>query len=332
MLDAFRIKPFDLLPIYEEWQDGPYFNGNPKDISVEEWLNKIKEGCIKRSVPEEYWYKVAQHFMGPKARARLDELKQVIHKVHGGTYRWTWKKFRIALLNMGWEIDKDEKKTISVSAKSLGLWFTRKKDGSNANLTEEPEQEPADKESSRFSWKKSSRRGSILESAHPEAAKIDNHATPRPSARRSFTMRPEATQHLGPVKVHSESTVTCRINPPPPTRSQTTPAIEIVSPEIHSSEVDTTQAPLWLLNACSALDFITSEHPKAMSVLSAILITVGSIPAIPAISAGAGGAVLASGAAHAVGAIAVGLGQALSMSVKNQTQIQGNSNVITHQK
>lgn len=118
MLDAFRIKPFDLLPIYEEWQDGPYFNGNPKDISVEEWLNKIKEGCIKRSVPEEYWYKVAQHFMGPRARARpvgflsrissnltvhhrLDELKQVIHKVHGGTYRWTWKKFRIALLNMG---------------------------------------------------------------------------------------------------------------------------------------------------------------------------------------------------------------------------------------
>lgn len=134
------------------------------------------------------------------------------------------------------EIDKDEKKTISVSAKSLGLWFTRKKDGSNASLTEEPEQEPADKESSRFSWKKSSRRGSILESAHPEAAKIDNHATPRPSARRSFTMRPEATQHLGPVKVHSESTVTCRINPPPPTRSQTTSAIEIVSPEIHSSE------------------------------------------------------------------------------------------------
>lgn len=67
-------------------------------------------------------------------------------------------------------------------------------------------------------------------------------------------------------------------------------------------------------------------------MLSAILITVGSIPAIPAISAGAGGAVLASGAAHAVGAIAVGLGQALSMSVKNQTQIQGNSNVITHQK
>ena len=72
-----------------------------------------------------------------------------------------------------------------------------------------------------------------------------------------------------------------------------------------------TQAPVWLLNACTALDFLTSEHPKAMSVISAILITVGSIPAIPAVAGGAGGAILASGAAQAIGAIAVGLGQAL---------------------
>jgi len=117
MLNVFRIKPFNLQPIYEEWQDGPCFNGNPKDISVEEWLDQIKEGCIKRGVPEEFWYKVAQRFMGPKARARpvelffqtsrnltaphrLDELKQVISKVYGGKYRWTWKKFRIALLSM----------------------------------------------------------------------------------------------------------------------------------------------------------------------------------------------------------------------------------------
>lgn len=57
-----------------------------------------------------------------------------------------------------------------------------------------------------------------------------------------------------------------------------------------------------------------------MSVISAILITAGSIPALPAISAGAGGAVLASGAAHAIGAIAIGLGQALSVSVKVQQE------------
>jgi hypothetical protein len=45
-----------------------------------------------------------------------------------------------------------------------------------------------------------------------------------------------------------------------------------------------------------------------MSTLSAILIVVGTIPALPAISAGAGGAVLASSTAHAVGAMAVGIG------------------------
>lgn len=90
-----------------------------------------------------------------------------------------------------------------------------------------------------------------------------------------------------------------------------------------SIDTTTTEAPLWLLNACSALEYITNEHPKTMSIISAILITAGSIPAIPAISAGAGGAVLASGAAHAIGAIAVGLGQALSMTVKNQNnQVQ----------
>lgn len=79
-----------------------------------------------------------------------------------------------------------------------------------------------------------------------------------------------------------------------------------------------TQAPVWLLNACSALEYITSEHPKAMSIISAILITAGTIPAIPAISAGAGGALLASHAAQAIGAIAVGLGQALGSSAKIQ--------------
>lgn len=86
------------------------------------------------------------------------------------------------------------------------------------------------------------------------------------------------------------------------------------------------------MNACTALDFLTSEHPKAMTLISAILITVGSLPAIPAITAGAGGAVLASGAAQAIGAIAVGIGQALGSSVaksnnQNQHQTQASSTV-----
>ena len=32
---------------------------------------------------------------------RLVELKAVIAKVHGGKYRWTWKKFNVAMESMG---------------------------------------------------------------------------------------------------------------------------------------------------------------------------------------------------------------------------------------
>ena len=71
VLDAFKMKPFDLEPVLEEWQDGPVFKGKAKkDPPVEEWLESIKAGCQQRGIPEEYWYKVAQHFMGPKAKAR----------------------------------------------------------------------------------------------------------------------------------------------------------------------------------------------------------------------------------------------------------------------
>jgi hypothetical protein len=103
--------------------------------------------------------------------------------------------------------------------------------------------------------------------------------------------------------------------PPPPPRAHTADSGKRSGSYVANSAqmcelgvMTTAQAPIWLLNATQALDVLVSEHPKVMTALSAILITLGSIPAIPAISAGAGGAVLASGTAHAVGAIAVGLG------------------------
>ena len=84
-------------------------------------------------------------------------------------------------------------------------------------------------------------------------------------------------------------------------------------------------APAWMVNACTALDFLTQEHPRVMSAMSAILITIGAIPAIPAIGAGAGGAVLASGAAQAAGAIAVGVGHWLKAQQEGQVKIAAGS-------
>ncbi len=71
MLDAFKIQPFNLEPVYASWQDAPPFVGNPKkDLPVDEWLKKIKDGCKARNVPKEYWHKVAQHYMAEQAKAR----------------------------------------------------------------------------------------------------------------------------------------------------------------------------------------------------------------------------------------------------------------------
>lgn len=104
MLNAFKIVPFDLEPIYAEWKNPPRFSGNSKkDLPVDDWLQEIKAGCIERKVPREYWHKVAQHYLADKAKVRFDELKLVMKNMHGGKYRWTWKNFKIAMRNMGCE-------------------------------------------------------------------------------------------------------------------------------------------------------------------------------------------------------------------------------------
>lgn len=319
MLEAFKIKPYDLEPVFASWTDGPIFKGNTKkDMPVDEWLDKIEAGCKERKIPEEYWYKVAQHFLGPKAKARLEELKAVIVQVHGGKYRWSWKKFRVAMQSMGWGIDKAETETIKVS-KTTGSWWTLKK-----KVCTEP---VAAEESHRLvpSRSNSSFRGSKDDEEDARPAPIRRTPTRAgsdfwPARKNSRDGSEEASSSnkrpSPPPKSASDTAVpTSRGTPKPPTPSRSNTA--------DSAVTTITRAPVWLLNACNALEFITSEHPKAMSIISAILITAGSIPALPAISAGAGGAVLASGAAHAIGAIAVGLGQALSSTVKVQNQNQG---------
>jgi len=134
---------------------------------------------------------------------------------------------------------------------------------------------------------------------------------------------------LSDVRHRRSNTVTRKRLPPTPSHSNLkNPTISVRSAATKATEdkttdaiVTTTEVPVWLLNACSALDLLTTEHPKVMTTLSAILITVGSIPAIPAIAGGAGGAILASGAAHAVGAVAVGVGSWIKLQQESRQKI-----------
>ncbi|PFH47444.1 hypothetical protein AMATHDRAFT_6746 [Amanita thiersii Skay4041] len=296
VLDAFKVKPFHLQPVLDNWKDGPRFRGNAKkDPRVEEWLDQIKAGCIQRHIPEEYWYKAAQHFMGSKARARFDNVNAVVNQVNGGKYRWTWKKFKVAMINMGWGVDASATETVKVQGKSF-LWFSRKREDRSSEPPS-PKRSPT-RASSLFSLQKHSDTKSSSEST-PRRPHRSNSDTFWPLWKKEEVAEPKPTPHRS--------------------KSETSVA---KAPSENGSEVSmVTNAPVWLLNACTALDYLTSEHPKAMSILSAVLITAGSLPALPAITAGAGGAVLASSAAQAVGAIAVGIGQALGASVvKNNNQ------------
>jgi len=286
MLDAFKLKPFDLEPVFTSWPDAPRFLGKPKkDLPVDQWLEKIKEGCIERKVPKEVWHKVGQHFMGDGAKARLDELKAVMSKVHGESYRWNWKKFKLAMMNMGWNISSDAQETLKVRTKSSGSWWvTRKKDEEPVETIKRPE--PLQRKTTSWIVNKKT----DLQAPAPVESSSSGSKFQRPIPKKS-----KSDGHLLAVSTISKSS---KDRPPVPTRSGT----------MDGSVTTIAHAPLWLLNATEAMEILVSEHPKVMSTLSAILITVGSIPAIPAIASGAGGALLASGAAHTVGAIAVGVG------------------------
>ncbi|KZT25074.1 hypothetical protein NEOLEDRAFT_1156536 [Neolentinus lepideus HHB14362 ss-1] len=334
MLDVFKIKPFDLESVFASWTDAPIFNGDPKkDKPVDAWLDQIKEGCIERKVPEEYWYEVAQHYLGPAAKARLDAFKKVLYQMNGGSHRWTWKQFRAAMTNMGWEIDPAVTETVEVKAKPFSSWFTVKRKKSTA-LTDEPED--MDDDQAPLPPKKTPPRSKTApvastssEPAKPPApvraatlgflpvrrnSKSGNapNDTPDPKPDPKALVKPELVKAMSDTVVETMKHLA-------PSKAKT---IDTVASDPNTEAVVTTiaHAPVWLIQASSAIEMLTKEHPHTMSALAAILITAGSIPALPAVAASPMAPILASHAAQAIGSIAVGLGTLLKASQNGQVQ------------
>ncbi|KAL4078034.1 hypothetical protein J3A83DRAFT_1712396 [Scleroderma citrinum] len=317
MLDAFKIKDFDLNPVFAAWENPPRFYGDSKkDPSVDEWLEKIKAGCVERKVPEEYWHKVGQHYLGDKARARLVELKNVMAQMNGGKYRWSWKKFKIAMKNMGWDIDVQATTPVEVQRKSSPLgtfWLTRRRSTrSTTSLSSDSS-------------------GEIVEVVSADAP-LPPPKDPRPNPVKMLSdtavnAATAAFRHRAPQRSNTMAgtlvTASAGATAHPPAHAVPPAAGGLVPgavPGDANAVTTVSNVPTWLLNACHALNFLTAEHPKAMTTLSAVLITAGTLPAIPAIS---GGTVLASGVAQAVGAIAVGVGNLLKAQHEGQIQMAG---------
>ncbi|KAI0669038.1 hypothetical protein C8Q78DRAFT_978744 [Trametes maxima] len=313
MLSAFKLKPYDLEPVLTEWTNPPRFVGNTKkDPPVDEWLKQVKEGCIERKVPREYRHKVAQRFLSGKAKERFDDLKSVMKNMHGGKYRWTWKSFKIAMRNMGWDVDAQKTETIEVESRPSGFWRIIGRGRDNESKEVVPIQavppRPPPKSRATFDF------GSTMKNLP---------AIPTP--RRSNTV--DSIETVSSVSSSGSSAFGSFFSSAKTTPASTPPTVATPAGTPGGSVTTVTQVPAWLVNACQSLEFLTNEHPKVMTALSAVLITVGSLPALPAVSAGAGGAFLASSTAHALGSLAVGLGTLLQAQADGKMQVtQGDAN------
>jgi hypothetical protein len=73
------------------------------------------------------------------------------------------------------------------------------------------------------------------------------------------------------------------------------------------------------LGPCNALGYLIVKHPKVMSNISTVLITVGSIALLPGVTAMAAGTIFAHPAMTVAGAIAVAVGKWLKVAVESAT-------------
>lgn len=112
MFSTFSLgsKAFDLDTALAEWPNTnpayaiPTFTGKSKRKNVptiDAWLGLVEVGCTARKVPRAHWPAVAKHFMSDKAGKRVLEVEKVMRALHGEAWVWSWKAFRVAVLNMG---------------------------------------------------------------------------------------------------------------------------------------------------------------------------------------------------------------------------------------
>ncbi|KAI0683952.1 hypothetical protein BC835DRAFT_1422770 [Cytidiella melzeri] len=279
------LKQFDCDALCASWLDAPRFEGDSKrDLKVEAWLKLMEDGLALRKVPKRYWHAVAQRYMGKHACDRLYEVKKVMMNLSRGVFIWDWKKFVVAMKNMNWEIDS--KRTLPFRVDMIpGLWWVVPKEKAKEAEAILPSNlnTPFLRRTLR---QKSDTPVVSAKSKTSDVPKVVPHAAQKPKTRPS---------HSKSASFPAASAKTERGKP--------WTLLHMRKPD-DPAQARVANAPEWLLTACQSLDAISTEYPKTISVLAAVLITVGSVPSLPVVA----GTALASGTAHAIGGAAVGLG------------------------
>lgn len=205
-----------------------------------------------------------------------------------GAFRWDWTKFEVAMRHMNWHIDS--KRTLLFRLNMIpGLWWVVP--------TEKAKEAECvvDSDLNQLFLKRALKGKLTKQSANqpsePAPSKCSEKTKPLPKSSLNSKSSPAVSKN------NSMS------SPPSQTQNKPWTLLHMRKPD-DPAQVRIANAPEWLLTACQSLDAISTEYPKTISVIAAVLVTVGSVPSLPV----AAGTALASGTAHALGDVAVGLG------------------------
>lgn len=155
---------------------------------------------------------------------------------------------------------------------------------SNSKNKKDPPSKPASKSKN---VKDSAATAKDKKDTGSKAKLMKAQATTASTTATATAAKPSKTAPPQTESLASRVAVTLRLRDPPPP-----PPTTLIA-----------QVPVWLLAASEAIFAMTPDSNGAMSILAAVLITVGSIPALPGVAAGS--------TATALGAAAVGLGTIL---------------------
>ncbi|KAI8992765.1 hypothetical protein BD414DRAFT_513872 [Trametes punicea] len=282
-------RPFDLAMALQSWSTTapdspvPEFKGKPKrkeDPTPEAWLILVEKGCTARSVPKAHWAAVAKHFMAKKARSRVLQVEKVMHALHGEQWVWRWKDFKVAVMNMGWNIEETKTRQVQVERKSSGLWWIV--GGKGTAITQNNIATGDGNKPSQTSTK------TLADGKSP------NNTNSRGSLGSKLLSKSPPSKAAAAPK----ATVPTRTTP-----LFSLPALPFLRPAPQPQQTIlqtiTAQVPLWLLAATEALSTLSNEHPDVFTAVAAALVAVGTVST--------GG----SAAVAAIGEAAVVMGRAL---------------------
>ncbi|OSD03855.1 hypothetical protein PYCCODRAFT_1451544 [Trametes coccinea BRFM310] len=276
-------RPFDLAAALQSWNTTnadhpvPEFKGKPKrkeDPTTDAWLVLVEKGCSARSVPKAHWPAVAKHFMGKKARSRVLQVEKVMHALHGEQWEWRWKDFKLAVMNMGWNIEETKTRQVQVERKSSGLWWIVGGKDETSNQT-------------------------ASSSANNKSSILPKKPTPTTKSPGGTSTGSKLLSKTPPPKPS-----TSKASPPARTGPLfSLPALPFLRPAPQPQQTIlqtiTAQVPLWLLAATEALSTLSNEHPDVLTAVAAAIVAVGTVST--------GG----SAAVAAIGEAAVVMGRAL---------------------